>query len=70
MFYYNLFDQMVKLFFKIWPFATMKISPRLSNLCQKGQNFAKYGHTESIEFQTNRPELSYWRNINVLKCAV
>ena len=26
-------DQMVRLFFKIWPFATMKISP-LSQICQ------------------------------------
>ena len=34
MFYYNLFDQMVKLFFKIWPFATMKISPKMSQICQ------------------------------------
>ena len=27
-------DQMVKLFFKSWPFATMKISPIMSQICQ------------------------------------
>ena len=27
-------DQMVRLFFNIWPFATMKISPIMSQICQ------------------------------------
>ena len=28
------FDQMVRLFFKIWPFATKKTSPIMSQICQ------------------------------------
>ena len=27
-------DQMVRLFFKIWPFTAMKISPIISQICQ------------------------------------
>ena len=30
----NQCDQMVRLFFNIWPFATMKISPIRSQFCQ------------------------------------
>ena len=34
-------DQMVRLFFNIWQFATLKISPIMSQICQSGSVFCQ-----------------------------
>ena len=55
-------DQMVGLFFIIWPFATMKISPIMSQICQSGLSILPNTKKTFKNLQITCKLLQKWRN--------
>ena len=55
-------DQMVRLFFSIWPFATMKISPIRSQICQSRLSILLYKKYKVKNWPNTCKLLPKWQN--------
>ena len=55
-------DPMVRIFLTIWPFATLKISPTVSQICQVGSAFCQIRKKLSKISPKTCKLLPEWRN--------